>query len=92
MVDCPDLTAWGLAKQGIGCKNKNDAVICDVGGVPNLLNPPYHSVQFSFPQVASAVNMPKGYIIGACAASASVVGTNAECIPCYDCESGKRAS
>ena len=49
VVDCPDLTKWGCVKPGISCKNASDAVVCDVGGVPNLLNPATHSVTFSFP-------------------------------------------
>ena len=36
--------------------------------------------------------MPNGYVIGACAAASKVVGCNAECIPCFDCGSGKKTS
>eukprot|EP00466_Bigelowiella_natans_P008797 jgi/Bigna1/89375/estExt_fgenesh1_pg.C_480064 len=54
VVQCPDLTKWGLAAPGI-CGNPR---IIDIGGVPNLLDPKHHDTAFfTIPQVAEDVGL-----------------------------------
>ncbi|GAB5366522.1 hypothetical protein AAMO2058_001150500 [Amorphochlora amoebiformis] len=77
VVDCPDLTKWGLAAPGIG----GDPRIIDIGGVPNLLDPTYHGETFHIPNIALDVGLKGAYIYGAGAASSKVVGVNAELMP-----------
>lgn len=88
VVQCPDLTKWGLAAPGI-CGNPR---IVDVGGVPNLLDPKYHKETFDLNRIAEAVELPGAYVFGAGAASSKVVGVNAELMPTENTSNGHRCT
>jgi hypothetical protein len=79
IVGDANLQVWcGLAEKGLG----GSARLCEVGGVPYMMDPKYQHTTFQLPDVAAACGMPgPALIIGAAAASTKVVGRNAELIP-----------
>jgi len=54
----------------------------DVGGVPNLLDPKFHSARFSLRTIAKQIGLPNATFIGAGATSKCIIGHNAEFMPC----------
>jgi hypothetical protein len=55
-VECPDLTSWGLASQGI-CGN---GTIFDIGGVPLMFNPNMQGSVFDIPRVMTECGVSSG--------------------------------
>jgi len=79
VIDCPDLSLnpWDLTTKGFGGHRK----IADVGGVDNLLYPENNWKTFQLEEVANAVGIPKGFVMGPGAgAPKNCGGVNAELI------------
>ncbi|XP_004364337.1 ester hydrolase C11 [Capsaspora owczarzaki ATCC 30864] len=76
---CPDLTAapYHLAAPGINGSPR----LADVGGVPYLIPTANRNVLFDLQEVATKVDLPGAFFIGAGAGSWKYIGTNCELMP-----------
>lgn len=87
VVTCPDLSEspWNLAAEGI-CGSPR---LVDIGGVPYLIPLAQKDVRFNFSKVASLIDLPNAFFIGAGAGSCHVIGKNCELMPNLNIGSGK---
>lgn len=78
ITECPDLERepYMLAARGL-CGSPR---IADVGGVPNLIPLAKKDKIYSLPQVASQIDLPEAFIIGAGAGPSHIMG-NGELMP-----------
>lgn len=78
VLECPDLTEWGLAFEGL-CGSER---LVDVGGTPFLMDPRYHKTCFDLNDIAKAVGMPENAcFLGAASGDANFIGVNSELMP-----------
>ncbi len=62
---CPDLTEWGLAKEGLCSSSPANSKLVEVGGIPNICSSKGRYIVHSLSQVANSLGQPNAYIIGA---------------------------
>ncbi len=76
VVECPDLqqAPFSLAAPGL-CGRP---VLCDVGGVPNLVPLVNRSKVYNLKDVAAEIGNPGAFFIGAGAGSSRLAGLNCE--------------
>jgi len=78
VVDCPDLTTWGLAAQGLGGATR----LMDVGGVPYLMPTPIKDKIYDMKDYPKLTNLEKGgFVIGAGAGPFPYINRNNEMMP-----------
>jgi hypothetical protein len=71
VVDCPDLTEWGLASHGLGGPG---AHLVEVGGDHHGATGYAEDLTFTMAQIAASAHMPGAYFLGGGSAPASVAG------------------
>ncbi|KAF2364454.1 protein of unknown function DUF1907 [Trinorchestia longiramus] len=76
VVECPNLTKEPYNLPGAGLSGSTR--IADVGGVPYLLPFPDLSKNYTFDELAKAIDLPDCFLMGAGAGPHKVIGTNSE--------------